>query len=136
MLEGVEQRVLCDLFGVLRLAAHQPAIVEHLRAEVLHEALERFGLSRQNRARQVRFSPWFHATIVAWGFDLRATSITAKGYEGVARFDEAAGTFTGEVLNTRDVVAFQGASVKELKRAFQESVDGYLEFCASPGEPG
>ena len=60
--------------------------------------------------------------------------MTYKGYEGVARFDEAAGTFTGEVLNTRDVITFQGASVKELKRAFQGSVDDYLEFCASRGE--
>jgi len=49
--------------------------------------------------------------------------MTYKGYEGVARFDEDAGTFTGEVINTRDVITFQGASVKELKRAFEESVD-------------
>jgi len=60
--------------------------------------------------------------------------MTYKGYEGVARFDEDAGTFTGEVINTRDVITFQGASVKELKRAFEESVDDYLDFCASRKE--
>jgi predicted HicB family RNase H-like nuclease len=60
--------------------------------------------------------------------------MTYKGYEGIAEFDEAAGMFTGEVINTRDVITFQGASVEELKRAFQDSVDDYLEFCASRNE--
>ncbi len=60
--------------------------------------------------------------------------MTYKGYEGVARFDEDAGAFTGEVINTRDAITFQGASVKELKRAFEESVDDYLDFCASRKE--
>jgi predicted HicB family RNase H-like nuclease len=49
-------------------------------------------------------------------------------------FDEKAGVFHGEVINTRDVITFQGSSVKELKQAFEDSVDDYLEFCASRGE--
>ena len=57
-----------------------------------------------------------------------------KGYEGVARFDEDADIFTGEVINTRDVITFQGKSVAELRRAFEESVDDYLEFCAARHE--
>jgi predicted HicB family RNase H-like nuclease len=60
--------------------------------------------------------------------------MTHKGYEGIAKFDEEAGMFTGEVINTRDVITFQGKSVAELKRAFEESVEDYLEFCASRGE--
>jgi hypothetical protein len=44
--------------------------------------------------------------------------MTYKGYEGIAKFDEEAGLFTGEVINTRDVITFQGKSVAELKRAF------------------
>ena len=60
--------------------------------------------------------------------------MTYKGYEGIARFDEDAGIFSGEVIDTRDAITFQGSSVKELKRAFQESVDDYLEFCAARGE--
>jgi predicted HicB family RNase H-like nuclease len=57
-----------------------------------------------------------------------------KGYEGIARFDEEAGMFTGEVINTRDVITFQGKSVAELKRAFEESVEDHLELCASRGQ--
>ena len=60
--------------------------------------------------------------------------MTYKGYEGIVRFEEEAGIFSGEVIDTRDVITFQGSSVKELKRAFQESVDDYLEFCAARGE--
>ncbi len=57
-----------------------------------------------------------------------------KGYEGVVTFDEDAGLFSGEVINTRDVITFQGSSVKELKKAFHDSVEDYLEFCSKRGE--
>jgi predicted HicB family RNase H-like nuclease len=60
--------------------------------------------------------------------------MTYKGYEGVAQFDEEAEMFTGEVINTRDVITFQGRSVAELKQAFEDSVDDYLEYCAARGE--
>jgi predicted HicB family RNase H-like nuclease len=42
--------------------------------------------------------------------------------------------FAGEVVNTRDVITFQGESVEELRKAFEESIDDYLEFCASRNE--
>ncbi len=57
-----------------------------------------------------------------------------KGYMGRVEFDDEAGIFHGEVVNTRDVVTFQGQSVKELKKAFRDSVDDYLAFCAQRGE--
>jgi len=57
-----------------------------------------------------------------------------KGYLGKAEYDDDAGIFHGEVVNTRDVITFQGATVEELRRAFRDSVDDYLEFCASRGE--
>ena len=57
-----------------------------------------------------------------------------KGYLGKVEFDDEAGIFHGEVINTRDVVTFQGQSVTELTKAFRESVDDYLEFCEQRGE--
>lgn len=60
--------------------------------------------------------------------------MTYKGYTGVAMFDENADIFHGEVIDTRDVITFQGQSVKELRKAFRESVDDYLAFCAERGE--
>jgi predicted HicB family RNase H-like nuclease len=56
-----------------------------------------------------------------------------KGYRATAELDEDAGVFHGEVINARDVITLQGSSVEELKRAFEDSVDDYLEFCASRG---
>ncbi|MBD2147166.1 type II toxin-antitoxin system HicB family antitoxin [Anabaena aphanizomenioides LEGE 00250] len=57
-----------------------------------------------------------------------------KGYEAVVEFDDQAAIFHGEVINIRDVITFQGSSVEELKKAFQDSVDDYLAFCKQRGE--
>ena len=57
-----------------------------------------------------------------------------KGYMGKVEFDDEAGVIHGEVINTRDVITFQGESVANLKKAFQESVDDYLDFCKTRGE--
>ncbi|AMV40708.1 type II toxin-antitoxin system HicB family antitoxin [Planctomyces sp. SH-PL62] len=58
-----------------------------------------------------------------------------KGYTGVVELDEGQGVLFGRVAGLRDVITFQGASVAEAVRAFHESVDDYLDFCASRGEP-
>jgi predicted HicB family RNase H-like nuclease len=57
-----------------------------------------------------------------------------QGYIGKVEFDDEAAIFHGEVINTRDVITFQGKSVAELKKAFRESVDDYLAICAKRGE--
>ncbi|BCL34987.1 type II toxin-antitoxin system HicB family antitoxin [Nostoc sp. MS1] len=57
-----------------------------------------------------------------------------KGYEAVVEFDDEAEIFHGEVINIRDVITFQADNVKELKQAFHDSVDDYLEFCKERGE--
>jgi predicted HicB family RNase H-like nuclease len=60
--------------------------------------------------------------------------IDYKGYIAHIEFDGEAGIFHGEVINTRDVITFQGKSVEELRREFEESVEDYLEFCAERNE--
>ncbi len=57
-----------------------------------------------------------------------------KGYTGQVEFDDEAGIFHGEVVDLRDVVTFQGKSVRELEKAFRDSIDDYLDFCAKRGE--
>lgn len=57
-----------------------------------------------------------------------------KGYLGKVEFDDEAGIFHGQVINTSDVITFQGTSVGELRQAFVDSVDDYLEFCAERGD--
>lgn len=56
------------------------------------------------------------------------------GYIGKVELDEEAGILHGEVINIRDVITFEGKSVQEIRQAFRESVDDYLEFCAQRNE--
>jgi predicted HicB family RNase H-like nuclease len=52
-------------------------------------------------------------------------------------FDDDMGVFNGRVMNTRDVIFFEGTSVDELNRGFKFSIDDYLAMCAEKGEePG
>ncbi len=49
-------------------------------------------------------------------------------------FDDDVGVFHGRVMNTRDVIFFEGTSVEELNREFKFSTDDYLTMCAQRGE--
>lgn len=57
-----------------------------------------------------------------------------KGYFARVEFDDEANIFHGEIINLRDVITFEGESVDELRKAFTDSVEDYLEFCAERGE--
>jgi len=57
-----------------------------------------------------------------------------KGYLSRVEFDDEADIFHGEVINIRDVITFQGATIDELRQAFEDSVEDYLDFCAERGE--
>jgi predicted HicB family RNase H-like nuclease len=60
--------------------------------------------------------------------------MTHKGYIATVVFDNDADIFHGEVINTTDVITFQGSSVKELRKAFRGSIEDYCAFCAERGE--
>lgn len=57
-----------------------------------------------------------------------------KGYIGKVEYDYEAKILHGEVINTRDVITFQGTNAEEIEIAFKESVEDYIEFCRSEGE--
>ncbi|MCP4579633.1 MAG: type II toxin-antitoxin system HicB family antitoxin [Deltaproteobacteria bacterium] len=57
-----------------------------------------------------------------------------KGYFAKVEFDDEANIFHGEIINLRDVITFEGETVDELRKAFNDSIDDYLEFCAERGE--
>lgn len=57
-----------------------------------------------------------------------------KNYVGHVIFDDEANIFHGEVINTKDVITFQGSTANEVKKAFIDSVEDYLSFCAERGE--
>lgn len=60
--------------------------------------------------------------------------IEYKGYTGVFEYDPEIETFAGHVIDLRDEVYFEGASVAELKASMERAVDHYLEVCELRGE--
>lgn len=49
-----------------------------------------------------------------------------KGYIGHVEYDDEAKIFHGEVVGLKDIITFQGKSVKELEDAFKDSINNYL----------
>lgn len=60
-------------------------------------------------------------------------TLTYKGYSARIEFDEEDEIFTGRIAGINDVVGFHGESVAELKTAFREAVDDYIETCSHAG---
>jgi predicted HicB family RNase H-like nuclease len=57
-----------------------------------------------------------------------------KGYMAKVEFDDGGKVFFGRVLNIRDVLTFQGTTVRGLDKAFHDTVDDYLAWCEERGE--
>ncbi len=57
-----------------------------------------------------------------------------KGYTGVVQFDDEAMIFHGDVVGLRDVITFQGTTTEQIKKEFEISIDGYLEWCKELGQ--
>jgi predicted HicB family RNase H-like nuclease len=57
-----------------------------------------------------------------------------KNYYASVHFSAADEVFYGRILGINDLVSFEGASVKELKTAFEEAVEDYLETCIAVGK--
>jgi predicted HicB family RNase H-like nuclease len=57
-----------------------------------------------------------------------------KGYYASVHFSADDDVFFGKLLGIDDLVNFEGASVKELKKSFHEAVDDYLETCEELGK--
>ena len=56
-----------------------------------------------------------------------------KGYKATVNFDAEAGVLHGEVVDTRDLIIFEGTSVTQLEEEFRFSIDDYLAVCAERG---
>jgi predicted HicB family RNase H-like nuclease len=60
--------------------------------------------------------------------------LTYKGFFGSARYSAADEVFYGKLEGIDDLVNYEGASVKELVKAFNEAVEDYLETCKEIGK--
>ena len=57
-----------------------------------------------------------------------------KDYIGSVHFNADDEVFFGKIEGIEDLVSFEGDSVIELKKAFEEAVDDYLEICKENGK--
>lgn len=57
-----------------------------------------------------------------------------KGYSARIDYDDEDGIFVGRIAGIRDGVGFHADSVAELREAFHEAVEDYLETCAKIGK--
>ena len=57
-----------------------------------------------------------------------------KGYSAEIWFEEDDAAFHGIVAGIRDTVHFEGENPDELMKAFHDSVDDYLAYCAERGK--
>jgi predicted HicB family RNase H-like nuclease len=57
-----------------------------------------------------------------------------QGYTGHIEVDLESNLLHGRVLDIKDVITFEGATIDEVKQAFYDSVDDYLDFCAETGD--
>ena len=57
-----------------------------------------------------------------------------KEFIGSVHFSMEDEVFYGKLEGVNDLVTFEGSSVNELKTAFEESVEDYIELCEETGK--
>jgi predicted HicB family RNase H-like nuclease len=61
--------------------------------------------------------------------------LTYKGYSAMLEVDLDAGELFGRTVGLRDVITFQGRTVEDARRSFEESIDFYLACCRDEKKP-
>jgi predicted HicB family RNase H-like nuclease len=56
-----------------------------------------------------------------------------KNYAARIEYSDEDQCFVGHIAGIRDIVGFHGESVNDLRAAFEEAVDDYLETCERAG---
>ncbi|MBP7999525.1 MAG: type II toxin-antitoxin system HicB family antitoxin [Chloroflexi bacterium] len=56
-------------------------------------------------------------------------TMSYKGYTAKIEYSDEDQCFVGHITGVQDIVGFHGESVTELREAFAEAVDDYLETC-------
>jgi predicted HicB family RNase H-like nuclease len=57
-----------------------------------------------------------------------------KKYTGSVHFSADDKVFHGRVIGIKDIISFEGTTVKKLEKDFKESVDFYLDLCKKRGK--
>lgn len=61
------------------------------------------------------------------------SKMTHKGYSARIEYDERDDIFTGRVLGIADVIGFHADNVQDLRAAFAEAIEHYIQTCQERG---
>ena len=61
-------------------------------------------------------------------------TMSYKGYDARIEYDDKDGIFFGKIAGIRDGISFHADTVADLKAAFREAVDDYIETCGRIGK--
>ena len=61
-------------------------------------------------------------------------SLEYNDYAATIHYNSEDEVFFGKIIGINDLLTFEGSSVEELKTAFRETIDDYLETCKSLGK--
>ena len=61
-------------------------------------------------------------------------TLNYKDYYGSAEYSASDECFFGKIIGITDLISFEGSSVAELKKAFEEAVEDYIIMCAEAGK--
>ena len=60
--------------------------------------------------------------------------MTYQDYYGTVEYSDEDEVFYGRIAFIRDLISYEGDTVKQLKKAFHEAVDDYLALCEQQGK--
>jgi predicted HicB family RNase H-like nuclease len=61
------------------------------------------------------------------------STMNYKGYAARIEYSDEDSCFIGHIAGIQDIVGFHAESVKELRMAFEEAVNDYLDVCDKAG---
>jgi len=57
-----------------------------------------------------------------------------KAYQTSVTYEAEDELLVGRILHINDIISFHGTSLKELRTAFKDAVDDYLDYCKETGK--
>ena len=57
-----------------------------------------------------------------------------KGYTGTVEYSEEDACLFGRIAGISDIITYEGESVTEIRKAFEDAVDDYLKHCEETGK--
>lgn len=122
-----------------------PEGIVHLTHDPIPTEVRALNLPNQPRV-EVHFATeedrqacigWLNAGVECEGDLIRTAlqmmELTHKGYVGRFDLEPEENMLCGRVIGINDVVTFKGERLADLRQAFEDSVEDYLEFCKELG---